>query len=321
MCVIAIAETVRPTPEAVEKMFNANDHGAGLAWREDNPTEGGVEVHFKKNLDLDELQELAASLPLPYVMHCRISSVGGRRADLCHPFPVDTEAPMFLEGTTGGFVLFHNGHWNRWKDTALEASIRFPAKVPTGKWSDTRAIAWLASLYGLGICEMIDEKVVAFSPDRIEVFGTGWSQVDDIWVSNEFWKHQNTWRNTNRRGDTSTGMCRFGNCTASTNLDVDKRCPLHPLHPASVAASSQNPDGKTTTGAISGIDAAAGGAQPKGPFEAIKTAEKLFAEGIITAKELKKARRIFDVVAKMRDKSNRIKGMGGRPSNPLPQPN
>lgn len=180
MCVIAIADEVRPTDEQVGKMFDSNNAGAGIAWREK-----GV-VRWKKGLELEEVTELCAKVPLPYVVHFRIPSVGGKTPYLCHPFPVTAEVPLELQGTTKGYVLFHNGHWGRWRESTLEAAVRSNTKVPGGKWSDTRAMAFHAFIYGSGILEMIDEKSVMFGPDKVEVFGA-WSKEGGLWVSNRGW--------------------------------------------------------------------------------------------------------------------------------------
>ena len=188
MCVIAISDDVRPTDEQVGKMFEANKYGAGIAWREK-----GV-VRWKKGMGLEEVTELCQKVPLPFVVHFRIPSAGGDSKYLCHPFPVTADVPLELQGTTKGYVLFHNGHWNRWKESTLEAAVRSGTKVPGGKWSDTRAMAFHAHIYGSGILEMIDEKSVLFGPTKVEVFGQ-WSKEGGLWVSNRGWTSQ-----TFRRG-------------------------------------------------------------------------------------------------------------------------
>lgn len=182
MCVIAVAEETRPTEKMVEKMFNANKNGAGIAWRE------GDMVKWKKGLKLEEVQKLCAEVPLPFVVHFRIPSCGGDYDFLCHPFPIEKGVSLALKGSTKGFVLFHNGHWGPWKNNVMETVIKRGGTIPNGKWSDTRAMAFMAANYGLGILEMIDEKAVAFGPNVVESFGTGWGKVNDVWVSNKGWE-------------------------------------------------------------------------------------------------------------------------------------
>lgn len=186
MCVILIADEKRPTAEMVERAHKANDQGFGIGWREDRGQ--GLEVCWKKGLyiKLEDMQRMCAELPTPYVAHFRIASVGGIRGSLCHPFPVDRRVPEYLEGRTKGHVLFHNGHWSQWDDVMLRTSLRLPPKerIPLGRWSDSRAMAFYASIYGVGALDFLHEKIVAFSPDECEVFGTGWSWEEGVLVSN-----------------------------------------------------------------------------------------------------------------------------------------
>src|SRR6185503_15959688 len=115
-------------------------------------------------------------------------TVGGKVKELCHPFPVTRDVSLALQGKTDGFVVFHNGHWGQWKEKSLDAAVKHKVKVPNGKWSDSRAMAWSAHLYGVPVLEFIDEKAIAFGPEEIEVFGSGWTLVDDVWVSNRHWE-------------------------------------------------------------------------------------------------------------------------------------
>lgn len=186
MCVIALAAKERLTTEQIAKMYGANPHGAGVAWRD------GAEVRWKKGLDLEEAIRVIKDLPMPYVAHFRIPSCGGPSKLLTHPFPIARDVPLALEGSTTGFVLFHNGHWGTWKTTMLDASVRGNGEIPIGKWSDSRAMAWMAAHYGIGMLEFIDEKAIAFGPEQLELFSANsWSKVGDgIWVSNKGWESE-----------------------------------------------------------------------------------------------------------------------------------
>lgn len=231
LCVILISSEKRLSEDMVSKAFDANDDGAGVAWREDE------QVHWKKGLGLEMVTELCNTLPLPYIAHFRISTVGGKRPALCHPFQIDIEASTALEGSTEGHVLFHNGHWGKWKDVMLEAVMRLPSKVPDGKWSDSRALAWAAANFGIGFLELVDDQRCAvFSPTVLEVFGTGWSFSDGIWASNRIFENRATF--TQVGGDHHSynkyqygnyykpTMCRDRNCTRR-DLDDDGYCPDH----------------------------------------------------------------------------------------------
>lgn len=191
MCVIALVEypDKRPTELEIRKMWKANPYGGGLAWREEG------RVHFAKGLELDQMIARIARLPVPFIAHFRVPSTGGSKPALTHPFLIDHESPIVMEGATDKWVLFHNGTWSQWEYYSKDWLIRAGGaiKQPLGPWSDSRAMAFWAHQFGLGIFEKpwpIDEKVIVFGPgdDDIEMFGDGWSTYDDRYiVSNKYW--------------------------------------------------------------------------------------------------------------------------------------
>lgn len=183
MCVIMIADKDRPSDEMIQKALVKNSKGAGLAWREKG------EVRYIKGLsDVEEILPLIQRLPMPFIFHARIDTCGGESKELTHPFPVDTDSKINLRGSTKGYMMFHNGHWGQWKDKSLEAAVKTGTKIPGGRWSDSRAMAFVASIYGLGALEFIDEKSVVISPTDIQVFGSGWTRVNNVVVSNKLWE-------------------------------------------------------------------------------------------------------------------------------------
>jgi len=226
--VIFVADKTRPSDEMVTKGFDANPSGAGIAWRQD-----GL-VFWEKGLDVEEVKEYARTMPLPYVLHFRIPSCGDSSQALCHPFPIDIKAPLDLSGKTKGSVLFHNGHWGQWKAMGIEASVRRNVKIPGGKWTDTRAMAWIAAHYGTGILEFIDEKAVVMSVEDVEIFGSGWSKINDLWCSNSGWqtggRHNagyQGWQGSSMYGHGGSYiMCRERSCT-ETRLGTSDYCTKH----------------------------------------------------------------------------------------------
>jgi hypothetical protein len=162
----------------VEKAWKQNDHGGGVAWRE-----SGI-VKWKKDLTFTEMQDHVKGMPLPYIAHFRIASQGGRAPSLCHPFEVSKTTTDRLSGRSKTGVVFHNGTWGTWRNTIMEAAIRTGLKLPDGPWSDTRAMAFLTSIYGEAILDIINEKTVLFGPRTIKIFGEGWEEEDDITMSN-----------------------------------------------------------------------------------------------------------------------------------------
>lgn len=275
----------------VAKMFADNPHGAGIAWRVEEkkiPV-----VAWKKGLEEEEIQELVAKLPLPFVAHFRVPSCGGPSELLTHPFPIQKDVPLMLEGTTKGQVLFHNGHWHQYKDRMLEASIRGNNHIPTGRWSDSRAMAWMAAHYGIGMLEFINEKIVVFGPAKgdIELFGeSGWAKIGTgIWVSNKGWEHKHV-----------PGFSRATSSTSKKDEQVaaeeDKEEPPKGGQ-KSLADPSSGP--KTMTGGAGAADGdtgiASGGAPLKGrPFEAYMVAVRLWKKMDISNNAFKKERRKYE---------------------------
>ncbi len=232
MCVIVIVKDKRPTVEMVNSMWEKNSDGAGIAWRD--TVDGKKVVKWEKGLELTEIQELCAEVPMPYVAHFRIASVGGVVPALTHPFPIEEHHLCAqLEGTTTGSVLFHNGHWNSWKTAVVEGAAGFGKRIPKGvnRWSDSQAMAWLTRLYSVGFLELLDEKTVIFGPTMMEITkGNAWTKVDDIWVSNDFF----TKKHYNHPGMTAMGtatsgyrVCRYGQCNRTDSLNADGKCPTH----------------------------------------------------------------------------------------------
>lgn len=229
MCVIFIAENRRPTEDMVEKAFDHNDSGAGIAYRDSGY------VKWEKGLDLAKIQDLVRKAPLPFIAHFRIPSEGGKRASLCHPFPIEKTVPLDLMGRTKGYVLFHNGHWGEWRNQMFRILEKFPnSKLPPGKWSDTRGMAWFAAYYGIHSLELINEKAVAFGPteDALEVTGTGWSQLEGekgLWVSNKLWEYQS--HNSFNGGYSNLKpYCMAISCTSKELIGNTKRCAKHQLN-------------------------------------------------------------------------------------------
>jgi hypothetical protein len=184
-----LAQNAPLTETVVRAAFEVNPHGAGVAWRE-----GGKVRWDKGYYNLDTLLNVIRDLPLPYVLHCRIPTCGNGSSELCHPFPVAADTSLDLEGETGGYVLFHNGHWKEWKSFVLDTARRVLGKIslPEGSWSDSRGLAWCTAVYGLGFLEVIDEKVLVFGPENIHIFKpTTWEPLKadkSILASNLIWK-------------------------------------------------------------------------------------------------------------------------------------
>jgi hypothetical protein len=202
MCVILICDRdSRPTEEMVRQCWLRNSDGGGVAYH--TKVDGLPVVKWEKNLSEEEMVQKCATLPLPFIAHFRITSVGSTCGDLTHPFPLDDTQHLAWEGETDRGVLFHNGTWSSWKTLLMDATFRsgLGRKLPPGTWSDTRAMAYLAEHFGWGILEMIDEKIVVMAPpvdandDGIYIFGSWPKRIPGpvkegggILASNDSWK-------------------------------------------------------------------------------------------------------------------------------------
>lgn len=221
MCVIMLVNGTRPTEEMIDRAWNSNKDGAGIAWREKD------EVVWEKGImKVERIQELCAKVPTPYVVHFRVASVGGVKESLTHPFLVSPDANLALKGRTKDAVLFHNGHWGAWNEKALDAAIHSNNKVPPGSdWSDSRAMAWLIHIYGPGVMELLTtQKGVLMTPRKFNIFtGNGWEKINDVWCSNDYFWGGRRFNNSNQ----SYGrMCSIGKCTnrVTGNKDVCDSC-------------------------------------------------------------------------------------------------
>lgn len=209
MCVIMVADKGRPTDDQVERAFTTNSDGAGVAWREKG------EVRWEKGLQLEDAKEYCRDLPLPFIAHFRIATCGGKIPELTHPFPVHPDVSLDISGSMKGFLLFHNGHWTSWKTELLTDIKSRKLKVPPGKWSDSRAIAWMAAYYDLGILDIIAEKTAVIGPELkdLDIWGVGWSRVgpigEEILVSNKLWE---TYGGTQRHFQNVVQQCRIPSC-------------------------------------------------------------------------------------------------------------
>ena len=176
MCVIAVCEKNLPSLDDLQKMERTNNDGAGVAWIEDGF------VRWRKNLRAEEILEVPFTLPV--AIHFRMASIGGIHPELCHPFVVDRNADTKIEGSTKKSVLMHNGHWADWRSFCRNALRKVKGKIPSGRWSDTRALAWLSHLYGKEFLEIAEQKVALISPRGIALYGS--------WVDHKGYKVTNT---------------------------------------------------------------------------------------------------------------------------------
>lgn len=172
MCLLIVAEK-RPDRSLLEMGAEQNKDGGGIAWRQGDIvrwTKG-----FRGSKGIDEMMEIIKNNEPPYIIHFRLATVGLASDELCHPFAVTNRAFNCTDGETGGFILAHNGHWGSWRamlDKHEEILTRQRVKLQdvSKDWSDTRAMAFIYSIYGDKFLEYINEKVAVMSPTELKIF-------------------------------------------------------------------------------------------------------------------------------------------------------
>jgi hypothetical protein len=175
MCVILTAEDRRPSTRAIDLARAANPDGAGIAWIERG------KVRFVKGVGADVVEEvcaLAATVPVPFIVHFRIRTVGETCDALCHPFPLSGGAMTRTKGSSKRGVLFHNGTWQDWRGSLLQAATASGTAIGDGPMSDSRAMAHLAIILGTSILGAIEgQRIAVLTPRGIERFGDGWTEI------------------------------------------------------------------------------------------------------------------------------------------------
>lgn len=190
MCVIIVSEQVKPSEALLRDADAVNGDGWGIAWRANGM------VHWQKGLDIEIIVKMVADLPLPMVLHARIATIGGVSRELTHPFPIEGTPRLALAGATGRKgVLFHNGHIREWEVLGRIVGVPIPRMLKhfkAGKhvkhdpWSDSRAVAGIASRHGSQALEAIADdsgsRFCVMTPTTIRRWGC-WHGQDGVMLS------------------------------------------------------------------------------------------------------------------------------------------
>ena len=182
MCVIIVATEKHPDIDHLEAAEKQNPHGGAIAWKDKDGF-----LRYKKDIDASEVEAIifAEDPTFPYVIHFRITSSGGTRPELCHPFPVNHSVSLKTSWKGKSSLLFHNGTFREWKD--MVAPHSGAKDFPKGRiWSDSRAIAWLAYKTKKNIFRFIDERIAILNQDgTVEYYGQ-FEHEDTFILSNDF---------------------------------------------------------------------------------------------------------------------------------------
>lgn len=287
MCVIMIANKVRPSDEMIRRAWEKNPDGGGVSWRS---TKGGKPVvEWKKGIkNVEDMLDLIHKAPLPHIEHFRIGTVGGPKPTLTHPFMIDADAGTDLEGTSEVGVLFHNGHWSDWDGKSLEAAIHSNSRIPVGDWSDTRAMAWMVHIYGHGFMElMTQQKGVIWTPKDMRVFlgRDGWTEINKVWCSNDhFWTGKKVYNNSSSKVCLGQG-CRAWvwdgdycyQCKQKGNKSTPSLDDASEEHPSSSSETSTEKKGNSEVTALAPL--MQGGARPLVKFFTLEEMQELHRRG------------------------------------------
>ncbi|MCD6125284.1 hypothetical protein J7J62_08970 [bacterium] len=182
MCIIAYCKTRKLNYSELTNCWCSNSDGAGIAWQ------GNGLVYFKKGfMELNEFKEFYDKFDnLPHAVHFRTQTSGGICQELTHPFKLDFDNP--LQGKTKQGVLFHNGVISNWQsklDLIAYYCIRKNRKFPIGKMSDSRVMAILVKILGIGYLESIGayDRFLIMRPTVVVMLGD-WIKENGVYFSN-----------------------------------------------------------------------------------------------------------------------------------------
>lgn len=177
MCQIIVCESNRAPVDLLQDSAGANRDGAGIAWiAEGRP-------RWRKGLSTPGVVALAGTVPLPYVVHFRMATVGGATPALTHPFPVTVRPSVALAGDAKR-LLFHNGHVSEWEAILRASGYR----GPSGGWSDSRAVAHVVATVGTNFLDLLSPSRFAILSKRgVEKWGT-WHEHEGVEVSTHVWR-------------------------------------------------------------------------------------------------------------------------------------
>ncbi len=179
MCVIFSCKEGIPADESILTGEECNPDGGGIAWIERDKTGEPLHVRWEKGLSGKEVLKTLHSkgVKTPLQIHFRVGTVGGKVAELTHPFPVEREGGLATEGKSQA-TLMHNGHWRDWEEALFWTMLSRNGTAPTGAMSDSRALSLIVAHHGYGILDLMPMfdigKISILHTSGIYVYGNNW---------------------------------------------------------------------------------------------------------------------------------------------------
>lgn len=182
--------------DEVFKMGRSNADGIGVAWADGDQVEWYKSINYTPQSATKFINERKGFFRL---VHFRLSTVGGVRVDLCHPFEVGPMASSSQHGHSAK-VLIHNGHWHRWTDI-IDILKKEEALPDGGPWSDSRLAAYLAA-FDEDWLDVVTGRVATMDgKGNIKLLGSWETLRPGIKVSNKIWDHNFNYKRSGRDRD------------------------------------------------------------------------------------------------------------------------
>lgn len=174
-----------PSIETLKKCWDANPHGAGLAWR----TSGKFPIHIEKGfMKWEDFESYWKSMSLEnydsdMFIHFRITTHGGTSAGNTHPFPiVDNDELLKTHSVSCKYTMMHNGILPIKPDNVNISDTMMLAKlIARGKFeSNVKAVSNLLDGF------VGTNKLAFMDADNVYLIGA-WKNIDGVMFSNDYW--------------------------------------------------------------------------------------------------------------------------------------
>lgn len=209
MCILIIKPrgVMTPSEETLKTCFTRNPDGAGFSYNKN-----GKIIIKKGYMDFESFKKAVSRIPVnsSALIHCRITTSGGTKKGLTHPYPLDNDyknmmktsntlEPMYENKT---YAVAHNGifsgygHHELVNDTCeFIANLLKPLQDMSGDI--------LQDQLDPVVNRLVDSSRLAILDNfgNWKKYGNGWIEVDGIFYSNSTYKEytytaqQQSWRN------------------------------------------------------------------------------------------------------------------------------
>lgn len=194
MCIICVKNkgVEVPTKDVIANMFDNNPDGAGFAYCVNNT------VHIRKGLM--SLQAFNSALDAVYrrlgdkvldtafIYHFRITTSGGTRPQMCHPFPLSSDTGMLCKTRcVSDVAVAHNGMIDIGIDEGLSDTATY-IKRELAPFKTVSDDFWKSDAVRDAIYHRIGSKLAILSSDGEIVTIGKFEEVDELLYSNDSYK-------------------------------------------------------------------------------------------------------------------------------------